>query len=307
MTLLSPDRGSTNTDHQLIECITGNADNTAAKTGQNIFMDSSAILSEDGTGFQGWGASIYMNGSITINETDTAIQSITNSFISAQAGPSYYSHKPFNVDKPNDPLIPADTLNRLQRVHNTLIRGGARYCYKATGVVINPGSNIVIVHDPSFSFYDHTDYLGALQNIRSPLIFVAKEDYVPFTQPSIDNIYKVKILEVLNDSTAIMDTTTGGLPWFPPTGTGPAWATTNATLYTLRDGGGGYAAFHSLYLTGNVGADNLGSTFIPLRSSRNVQSTCTNPTCVNPPCPQICNSCLVKDSGNQGLFYNWPT
>jgi hypothetical protein len=306
MTLLSPDRGSTNTDHQNLECITGNADSEAAKTGQNIFVDSSAIVSEDGTGFEGWGRSVYMNGSITLNATDTAIQSITNSFISAQAGPAYFSHKPYDSRYPQLPLIPSDTLNRLQRVYNSKIIGGARYCHKASGVTISIGSNIVVVHDPNFSFLNNTDYeFGG--NFRYPIIFIAKEDYIPFTQPTINNIYKVQILEVLNDSTAIMDTTTGGLPWFPPTGTGPAWATTNATLYTLRDGGGGYAAFHSLYISGNVGGDNLGSTFIPLRSSRNVQNTCTNPTCVNPPCPQICNSCLVKDSGNQGLFYSWPT
>jgi len=292
MTLLSPDRGSTNVDHQNIECITGNADNVATKTGQTIIVDSSGIISEDGTGFEGWGRSIYMNGSIMLSCRDTAIQSVTNSTITSQAEPAFFSHKPYNSNDVFWTLRPADTLNRMQRIRNAFIKGGARYTKKAYGVWIKAGNDTVTVHDPNFSWYDHTDY-EYQDNFRHPIIFVARENYTLFTAGDVSTIFKIQILQVINDSTAIMDTPSWGAP---------LWTTTNATLYTWRNGGGGYAAFHSLYITGNVGADNNNILCVPLRASRNVQSTCVSPGGSN-----ICGSCLASDIGFQYQYYDAAT
>jgi hypothetical protein len=196
MTLESADRGSTYNDHQRIAAINGDPNN---RTGQNIIIDSCKIVSTDSSGFYGWGNVIYKNGGITLSTNDTSILSVTNSTITGQGGISFFSRNPEIA-----PFNSADTLKHLLRIKNSVLRGGATYSHKANGASIRIGSDTVIVHDPNFSFYDFTQY--DYTNFREPVIAIARYGY---TGQGLNNnqVYWSRVRQVINDSTAIFDTT----------------------------------------------------------------------------------------------------
>ena len=145
MTLLSADRASTNRDHQNVAAVYGNPDDNY---GQKIFIDSSSIYSEDDNGFTGWGVGVYMNHSLTLYATDTAIMSITHSSVIAQAPVSYFTPE----TKATSTTYGVDTLNRLLRIHYSGLRGGAKYVQKYLGADIEPFSNTIVIHNPNLVF-----------------------------------------------------------------------------------------------------------------------------------------------------------
>jgi hypothetical protein len=376
ISLLSPDRTSTNLDNQAVEAIYGDSEN---RLGQNVIVDSAAIISEDADGFEGWGNAIYMNGSQTINTTDTALQQVKYSNIRSQGGLAFFSR----AVGTNDPF---DKQNHLQRVQYSNVKGGAKDIRKATGAEINLGSNILIMHNPEFSFYDFTNYDSRTSNIRQPFICIARPTYNSSLQGDTTTVYWTQVQQILNDSMAVIDTAARPGAFFHPKGTincntnsnivfgdaqslflddlfpgdklfantfgtpllgivdsilsqnqlrlvsnatitgnliesscpttslfipspaytfynpqlrrhGVRWATNNGTLYSLREGGN-YAAFHSLYISGNVGSNNISSQFEPLRQSRRAADVCFSPL-------NLCGSCLNYD--NNLVFYDNTT
>jgi len=134
--------------------------------------------------------------------------SFTNSMLTAQAALSFFSG---NVTDNNFVAAPAyrpvDTLNRIMRVVNCKILGGGRYSRKPTGwVEMNPGSNIITVrNNQEFSFHDLTEYEQFDQNYRQCVLAISRYEY---TGAKLDtsSIYWARVRGIINDSTAIIDT-----------------------------------------------------------------------------------------------------
>jgi len=68
-------------------------------------------------------------------------------------------------------IMPFDTLNRLLRIDNCVIMGGAAYTRKyAKSLKIKAGSDTLIANNPEFSWYDFVDYERSFLNERMPVV-----------------------------------------------------------------------------------------------------------------------------------------